>query len=375
MNQIRLHKLVTQYVNREKLEYTNPEIQRNIAQFGVKIMDQLEFKRLQWVPVSESINLDHWPRRLGGNFSEVRILKLTPNFLLLFKPFGVVVQPGAGHKLDNLETWINSPANFKTLVQLSNLKPDQLVDASNHWLPVHRLDKDTQGLILFANGETNKDFFQQQFRTRTVIKEYLCVVDNYVDNLFIIEGQQTRDSVNPIKQRFYPSATTMEINNSTQQSSTLEMQLQSQSLEKPNSRLKPKYSKSKIWPIFYCPETNQTLLKVQIHTGRMHQIRLHCEFLGFPLTEDKVYYQTHGQSNSTGRFSGHFAKRKLTPKSINPAQLSKIRSLVFKDSDYCLLANHLVFKDLQNQVIDWELFSESDLPRLLNLADNEDKKL
>ena len=52
-----------------------------------------------------------------------------------------------------------------------------LLDWDRSLIPVHRLDKDTSGVILFAKGASNRDALQRQFKERTVEKEYFAIVD------------------------------------------------------------------------------------------------------------------------------------------------------------------------------------------------------
>ncbi|MFM5957723.1 MAG: pseudouridine synthase, partial [Dolichospermum sp.] len=117
---------------------------------------------------------------------------------------------------------------------------------------------------MIAKNLQIQEFFQSQFKNREVTKKYLAIVDNSVDKLWTTTHFQTRSNSNPLKQELFC---------------------------KQNSEESLKIAKTKIKPLFYCKEKHQTLIEVQIYTGRMHQIRLICETLGFPLSCDKLYNQ------------------------------------------------------------------------------------
>ena len=137
---------------------------------------------------------------------------------------------------------------------------------SQRFFAAHRLDKDTQGLILFAKGTDNLGILQSEFRKRLVVKKYLAIVDGIVEQNFHVNNWQIRDSRNPVCQKFFWK-------------------------EKEAREYDPmvKNAQSIIIPQAICFETGQTLIQVQILTGRMHQIRLQCQNLGFPLSSDPIY--------------------------------------------------------------------------------------
>ncbi len=299
--QIRLHKFLTDHIRQNNIEFTSPEIQRNIEKLGVLINDKMIFNRQEWLFGEPEISIDHWPKRTKGNFEKVKILLETPKLCLVFKPVGTVCQHGNGHLLDNLETFLNQnssqsyPTHFlenrensenpqntsffqssnrqlpSTKIpeisqnQVENLAPD-LTQNTQTLRAVHRLDKDTQGLILFARGDSNLEILQNEFRQRKVVKKYLAVVDGLVDKVIHINNWQARDARSSISQKFFWSEN------------------EAKSYD-PNA----KNAQSIIIPKAFCKELGQTIIQVQILTGRMHQIRLQCQNLGFPLTGDPLY--------------------------------------------------------------------------------------
>ena len=86
--------------------------------------------------------------------------------MIINKPAGMVVHPGAGHKTG-------------TLVHAALAHAPELEGIGGELRPgvVHRLDKDTSGLILVAKNDRSHRWLQEQFRLRRVRKVYLALVD------------------------------------------------------------------------------------------------------------------------------------------------------------------------------------------------------
>jgi RluA family pseudouridine synthase len=316
VNQIRLHKAVSLYLKSQKnLDYTQPEIQRNIENYGV-FVDELEvFNRMFWVQPGQSVRIDNWPKRDHGDFEKVKVLEEGKDFLLLFKPFGVVVQPGAGHTHDNLVEWL-----------LKKYPEQALFDSTAYPTRglAHRLDKNTQGLMLVARSVEALTALQTQFKERKVVKKYLCLVNGLLDKQYIIKAYQTRDKVDVKRQKLFWTK-------------QLAMDYDTQA----------RFSHSVVKPLAMCSETNSSLVEVEIKTGRMHQVRLHMQAIGFPLMSDHVYIKkdlelAKFEQTSVDFEEGWYA---LYPtqmvKIIDVAQMESIRKIVFDNQDYCLLSNYL----------------------------------
>jgi 23S rRNA pseudouridine1911/1915/1917 synthase len=309
LSEIRLHKKIWDLVKLEDLEYTKPEIQRNIEKYGVLIDGKMVFKRLEWVAEWQDLDFEHWPKRESGNFENIKIIRETEDYLVVFKPSNLVVQPGNGHVKDNLMSW------------LENKYPNQ------EFFLVHRLDKDTQGLLLIAKNLKVQEFFQTQFKNREVAKKYLAIVDNSVDKLWTTTHFQTRSKSNPLKQELFWK-------------------------QKNDDSLK--IAKTKIKPLFYCKEKNQTLVEVQIYTGRMHQIRLICEALAFPLSYDKLYHQI----KTLPKNNNSIEEIQVKVNELSKSEFESLKSNIFGENDYCLLSNYLKLKSPTEGGLELSLFEE-----------------
>jgi 23S rRNA pseudouridine1911/1915/1917 synthase len=127
---------------------------------------------------------------------------------------------------------------------------------------VHRLDKDTSGILLIAKNDRSLDFLQKQFKEREVKKQYLALVAGVLKNkegeIETLIGRSPKDRK---KQKVYLA-------------------------HEPGSEGKRKaITEYKVLEKF----KNYSLIEVTPKTGRKHQIRAHLAYLGHPVAGDKIY--------------------------------------------------------------------------------------
>ncbi len=171
------------------------------------------------------------------------------HLVVVDKPAGLVVHPGAGTE---------SPTLVEGLLADRTLPPSD--DPVRPGI-VHRLDKETSGVILVAKTAAALAHLQRQFAARSVEKTYLAVVRGVV-----AEGEGTIDAPigrNPAHPR--------------------RMSVGSQGREaRTDFRVLRRLRDS-------------TLLLVRPHTGRTHQVRVHLQYIGHPVLGDGIY-DTQGRS-------------------------------------------------------------------------------
>lgn len=142
------------------------------------------------------------------------------------------------------------------------------IDVDNIPRRVHRLDKDTSGILLVAKNDKALEFFQKQFKERKVKKKYLCLVVGHLKDynppttqegeIKTLLGRSPKDRR---KQKvFLP-----------------------QEPQAPGKR--EAITKYKVLERF----KNYDLIEVTPKTGRKHQIRAHFSYLGHPIAGDKLY--------------------------------------------------------------------------------------
>jgi 23S rRNA pseudouridine1911/1915/1917 synthase len=127
---------------------------------------------------------------------------------------------------------------------------------------IHRLDKDTSGILLIAKNNKALEFFQKQFQERKVEKKYIALVTGEIKNeKGVIQTLIGRSPKDRKKQKVYFS-------------------------HEPDSKGKREaITEYRVLQKF----KNYTLLEVNIKTGRKHQIRTHFAYLGHPIVGDKMY--------------------------------------------------------------------------------------
>ncbi|MFZ5821904.1 MAG: RluA family pseudouridine synthase [Chloroflexota bacterium] len=208
------------------------------------------------------------PTNLVGENIPLDIVFEDDNLLVIDKPAGMVVHPAAGHDTGTL---VHAVLGYA---------PDiEGIGGEERPGVVHRLDKDTSGLILLAKNERAHRWLQDQFRLRKVEKTYLALVDGRPPTPNgRVEAAIGRDPAHRKKMAVMPPGKGRE---AVSGYTTLET------------------------------FAEHTLLAFHPLTGRTHQIRLHCAFLGCPIVGDKVYGHRK-PSIPLERHFLHAAKLKIT---------------------------------------------------------------
>jgi 23S rRNA pseudouridine1911/1915/1917 synthase len=199
------------------------------------------------------------PANLIGEDIPLNVIFENDDLIVVNKPAGMVVHPAAGHSSGTL---VNAVLGYD---------PDiEGIGGEERPGLVHRLDKDTSGLIVLAKNDKAHRWLQDQFRERKVEKTYLALVDGKPPTPFgRVEAPIGRDPSHRKKMAILRVGKGREA-----------------------------VSEYKTIASF----RHHTLLEFHPHTGRTHQIRLHCELLGCPIVGDEVY----GKKKQTIPLSRHF---------------------------------------------------------------------
>jgi 23S rRNA pseudouridine1911/1915/1917 synthase len=208
------------------------------------------------------------PSKLVGENIPLEILFENEDLIVVNKPAGMVVHPAAGHDSGTL---VHAVLGYDP--EMDGIGGEERPGV------VHRLDKDTSGLILLAKNDQSHHWLQDQFRLRKVVKTYLALVDGSPPTPNgRVEAAIGRDSSHRKKMAIVPA-----------------------------NKGREAISEYKTLESF----RNHTLLEFHPLTGRTHQIRLHCSFLGCPIVGDEIYGHRH-KTIEIGRQFLHAYRLKIT---------------------------------------------------------------
>ena len=207
------------------------------------------------VKMGDSINVDDsftYEEDIIPEDIPLDIIYEDDDLLIINKESGMVVHPAAGHYHGTL---VNALLYKYPLNSGDKLRPGI----------VHRLDKDTSGLMVVAKNEWTHEKLSEMISKKEVERKYLAIVSGVIKNdSGTIDAPIGRDSHNRQK---------MAISENGKESIT-------------HFKVLERYH-------------NNTLIEGKLDTGRTHQIRVHMAYIGFPVLNDPLYGR--GKSNEFGQ--------------------------------------------------------------------------
>lgn len=166
--------------------------------------------------------------------------------LVVNKPQGMVVHPAAGHPDHTL---------VNAILYHSQINDDDMVRPGI----VHRIDKDTSGLLMIAKNNLAKQSLMEQLKEKTNLREYVAIVHgNFKEKKGVINAPIGRSKSDRKKQAI--------VDNGRHAVTHFEV------LEQFNG---------------------YALVKLILETGRTHQIRVHMQYIGHPVAGDPLYGPKH----------------------------------------------------------------------------------
>ncbi len=242
-----------------KLEKTSRNrIQKAIEAGSVKVNDR-EVKSNYKVKPQDVITIvfAHPPHQhlLRAEQMPLDILYEDDALLIVNKPAGLVVHPGHGNYSGTLVNGLMYHLNNQLPV---STHPKAGADDEIRPGLVHRIDKDTSGLMVIAKNELSMTHLARQFFDRTIDRKYLALVwGNVTEDTGRIEAHIGRDKRDRIGMAVYPEG----------------------------NEGKPAITNYRVVERLGFV----TLVECKLETGRTHQIRVHMRFIGHPLFNDEQY--------------------------------------------------------------------------------------
>lgn len=190
----------------------------------------------------------------------IKIIHQTKDYLVLNKPAGLAVHGDGKTQRETLVDWVleNSP-EAKGVGENIETPDGKVIDKSGI---VHRLDKDTSGVILIALNQKTYEHFKKQFKDREIKKVYhLFAYGNLREDLITVDKPIGKD------RKDFRKRTTK------------------------NPRGKVRDAKTAFRILRRGKEDKELFVFVEArpHTGRMHQIRVHMKYLNTPIVCDSLY--------------------------------------------------------------------------------------
>lgn len=231
-----------------ELQYSRSKIQRMIDSNNILVNDK-SVKSSYTLHIGDEITINE-------EYSEV--IDIIPEdipldiyyedeyLLVVNKPSGMVVHPAAGNQEKTLVNALMFHCNNNLSTLNGEVRPGI----------VHRIDKDTSGLLLAAKTDEVHADLAEQIAKKTVTRKYIALVQGIInEDTATIDAPIGRDANNRKK---------MAVTDINSKDAVTHL------------RVLERYAKA-------------TLIECKLETGRTHQIRVHLNYIGHPLVNDPVY--------------------------------------------------------------------------------------
>ncbi len=213
------------------------------------------------------------------------------DIIIINKPSGMVVHPGNGNKDHTLVNALKSYTD-----KLSDINGVERLGI------VHRIDKDTSGLIMVAKTNKAHEILGEYFKEHSIKREYIALLCGiFPHDTATIDAPIGRDEKNRLRMTVTP-------NNSKKAITHLEVL----------KRYKAGY----------------TLVKARLETGRTHQIRVHTKYIGYPVYNDPVY--SNKSTDDFGQFLHSYSMEFIHPITKEKMYFKRDVPKYFKDFLYKL---------------------------------------
>jgi len=224
------------------------------------------------IPMAEPLTLQPLDLKLDILFEDQYLIVLN-------KPSGLVVHPAAGHAQDTLVNAL-----------IAHTKDYSMKFGEQRPGIVHRLDKDTSGIMVVSKSDSVHEALSLQFKERTINRYYLAVTAGLIKTpdgaitSFLARHPKDRKRYSSVRDANKKIIRDFKFNPGVGKWSHTEFK------------------------VLGTHKSGLTYVKLKLHTGRTHQIRVHLSELGHPILGDTIYGNTHSNSKKVPRLALHAAE-------------------------------------------------------------------
>ena len=242
------------FLSKEIIHLTRSNIKKIIDSRNVKVNKKIVLSSSKKVRLNDSITIVFLIKNLEKllpNKIKLDIHYEDKDILIINKPKGMVVHPGAG----NYENTLANALAYKYKNKLSNISGELRPGI------VHRIDKDTSGLLVIAKNNLSHSKLSKQFHDHSIKRKYLCLVWGVI---------------RPLQGRIETLISRNKKNRQLMMVSDFS-----------GKKAVTNYKTVKIFSIKDIPKIS--LIECVLETGRTHQIRVHMKYKGTSLLGDNQY--------------------------------------------------------------------------------------
>ena len=242
----------------EKTEFSRSTIAKMIENEFILVNDK-KTKNNYLIKIGDKISINEdfiEPLDITPEDIPLNIVYEDDDIIVLNKESGMVVHPGNGN-------------NHGTLVNALLYHTNKLSDLNGEVRPgiVHRIDKDTSGLMVVAKTNKAHQILAEDLSRHEIKREYIALLKGeFLSDTATIDAPIGRDKINRKK---------MTVTGENSKDAITDM------------RVLKRYK-------------GFTLVRLSLHTGRTHQIRVHMNYIGYPVYNDPVY--TNDKTTDFGQF-------------------------------------------------------------------------
>ena len=242
------------FITKKIKDYTRSYIKKLIEQNQVEINSNVINSPATKVKTKDEVKIrfaEVNKKILKPSNVKLNIVFEDKDLIIINKPKGLVVHPGAG----NIENTLANALVYKYKDGLSNINGDLRPGI------VHRIDKDTSGLLVVAKNNLSHNKLGEQFSRHTIKRSYVCLVWGVIRPL--------QGKINTLIARSKKNRQLMAVS------------------EISGKKAITNYKTLKVFNVKDIPKIS--LIECELETGRTHQIRVHLKYKGVSLLGDNQY--------------------------------------------------------------------------------------